>query len=73
MLIVQPYMCLGAIKIHVGLLMQHYHTIDIPIPLRRRNLEIIAVDKYIEFVKHCKEIIEDGKSDEDRTDCENPY
>ena len=64
-------MCLGANKIQLGAYAA-LSPIDIHIPLEEGNLELIAVDKYIEFVKHCKEIIEGGKNDENRTDCENP-
>lgn len=52
-------MCLGANKIHLGAYAA-LSPIDIYLVLEDNKIELIAVDKYIEFVKHCKEILENG-------------
>lgn len=51
-------MCLGSNKICLGAYAS-LSPIDIHIPLENGDIELIAVDKYIEFVQQCKKSIED--------------
>lgn len=50
-------MCLGTDRICLGAYAA-LSPIDIHIPLESGNIELIAVDKYIEFVEQCKTVLE---------------
>lgn len=50
-------MCLGTDKICLGAYAA-LSPIDIHIALESGDIELIAVDKYIEFVEHCKKVLE---------------